>query len=237
MKVYVVYDHMYMCITCILTYMYKFPLKRLMLMKIITIVMVFCAIIITIVSSFFVVYSRSKVNGYSMLPTLNSSFEKYKKSDIVYINRFANVCTGDIVVLDLSKHPNFSGYAVKRLIATEGDIVNIVYDGADREYELLVNNKVFYSMEYKDFGYNTYNSFLQYVSNHQYDTSRIYRVNDEIQGIIIKSNEVFVLGDNWDLSKDSSMFGPFKKSTIVGRVDVIVKPYQNEFLQILKQIF
>lgn len=26
MKVYVVYDHMYMCITCILTYMYKFPI-------------------------------------------------------------------------------------------------------------------------------------------------------------------------------------------------------------------
>jgi len=207
-------------------------------MKLITIVMVFCAIIVTIVSTFFIVYSRSKVNGYSMLPTLNSSFEKYKKNDIVYINRFSNVRTGDIVVLDLSKNANFNGYAVKRLIATEGDIVNIVYDGVDREYDLIVNNKVFYSMEYQDFGYNTYNSFLQYVSNHQHDTSRIYRdLDGNIQGIIIKSNEIFVLGDNWNLSKDSSMFGPFKKSTIVGRVDIIVKPNQNEFWQVLKQIF
>jgi len=218
--------------------MYKFPIKRLILMKLITIVMVFCAIIVTIVSTFFIVYSRSKVNGYSMLPTLNSSFEKYKKNDIVYINRFSNVRTGDIVVLDLSKNANFNGYAVKRLIATEGDIVNIVYDGVDREYDLIVNNKVFYSMEYQDFGYNTYNSFLQYVSNHQHDTSRIYRdLDGNIQGIIIKSNEIFVLGDNWNLSKDSSMFGPFKKSTIVGRVDIIVKPNQNEFWQVLKQIF
>ena len=45
---------------------------------------------------------------------------------------------------------------------------------------------------------------------------KTYNTNEEI--ISIKNNEVFVLGDNRNASKDSRSFGPVEKSFIIGRV-------------------
>ena len=53
----------------------------------------------------------------------------------------------------------------------------------------------------------------------------------------IKKGEIFVLGDNWEYSKDSSLVGPLDKNLIIGRVDIVIKPHQNEILSILKKIF
>ena len=204
----------------------------------ITSVMAVFAIIAMLVAGLFVVYSRTYVNGPSMLPTLNSSLQDTGKRDIVYINRFARAHQGDIVVLDLRKNPNFTGYAIKRLIASGGDVVNIVYNDQTLEYDLVVNAKVVYSKPQKGISYNTYDRFRQYVTDHSMDSTRIkYADNGDLLGVIIKSNEIFVLGDNWDGSKDSSEVGPLKKSTLVGRVDIIVKPGQNELWQVLKRIF
>ncbi len=219
--------------------MYNFPHKRKGLLIAITSVMVVFAILVVLVSGFFVVYSRAPVNGVSMLPTLNSSLQDTGKRDIVYINRFADARKGDIVVLDVSSHNEFNGdYAIKRLVATGGDIVNIVYNDQTLGYDLLVNGKVICSKPQKGFSCNTYESFVQYVGNHSLDSTRVkYAENGDLSGLIIKSNEIFVLGDNWDGSKDSSLVGPLKKSTLVGRVDIIVKPNQNELWQVLKRIF
>ena len=219
--------------------MYKLPKQNLIVLKIITCVIVFFAIISSLVAGFFVVYIRTYVNGNSMYPTLNSTYEQTNKRDIVYINRFAKVDIGDVVVLDLRKHPNFDNdYAIKRLIAKSGDIVNIEFDEQQLIYNLIVNGNVIQSKEHKLFGYNTYSCFKQYVESHQLDSSRISK-NDqgEIEGVIIKSGEIFVLGDNWDTSKDSSLVGPIKESAIVGRVDIVIKSTQNEFLSIIKRIF
>lgn len=218
--------------------MYNFPHKRQGLLVAITSIMAIFAIIVVLVAGFFIVYSRSHVNGLSMLPTLNAELDTTNDRDVVYINRFADIDKGDIVVLDLRKNSNFSGYTIKRLIATGGDIVNITYNSKTIEYDLTVNGKVVYSKPHKAFGNNTYNSFVQYVNNHNQDTTRIrYDLNGDLEGVVIKPNEIFVLGDNWDLSKDSSAVGPFKQSTIVGRVDIVVKPSQNELWQVLKRIF
>ena len=217
--------------------MYKLPRTKINLLRAIAVAIAIFAIVVSVCTVFNVVYIRTYVNGKSMQPTLNTSFDITDKRDVVYINRFAKVSIDDIVVLDLRNHPNFSGYTVKRLIATEGDIVNIVYNSQSQEYDLLVNDAVFYSKPNLGGGYNTYNSFLQYIENHEQDASRIYKENDIAQGVIVKKGEIFVLGDNWEVSKDSSLVGPLKKNTIVGRVDIVVKPHQNEFVQILKRIF
>ena len=192
-----------------------------------------------LVTGFNVVYIRTPVNGNSMFPTLNSSFETTGKQDIVYINRFQKGKAGDIVVLDLRNHINFDGYAVKTLIATEGDVVNIVIDNINNKYNLLVNDNIFYSKPYdSNIFNNTFNSFQQYISNHINDNSRILKDDSgQIKGVIVKKDEVYVLGDNWDTSKDSSLVGPFNKKSLIGRVDIIIKPNQNEFLTILKGIF
>ena len=219
-------------------YMYNLPTKKLILLKSIAIIVVVFGIISSFFIGFNIVYTRTYVNGRSMLPTLNSSLDATNTRDVIYINKFANVKPNDIVVLDLRSNPNFGGYAVKRLIANPGDIVNIVFDGDSLQYNVLVNGKIFYSKPFKTFGYNTYDSFVQYVATHQDDTTRIAKdENQNVVGIMIKQNEVFVLGDNWDVSKDSALVGPLKENSIVGRVDIVVNPHQNEFAQILKRIF
>ena len=217
--------------------MYKIPKARLIVLKIIISVIVFFALISSLIAGFFVFYIRTPVNGTSMVPTLNIEYEATSQKDIIYVNRFNKGRIGDIVVLDLRQHIEFEDYTVKRLVAEEGDIVNIIFDNQSLTYNLVVNGEIVESKPNKQFGYNTYSCFQQYVSYHQ-DSDRVIK-NDQnkIEGIIIKSGEIFVLGDNWDVSKDSSTVGPISKSAIVGRVDIIVKPTQNEILTVLKRIF
>ena len=216
--------------------MYKIPTRRLILLKTITVVIIFFAILSLAVAGFNVVYIRTSVKGDSMLPTLNQQYQTTKKPDIVYINRFNKGKVGDVVVLDLREYANFGDYAIKRVVAGGGDIVNIIFDGND--YKLIVNNEIIYSRPDKILGYNTYSSFMQYIQNHKHDKSRIsFNENDQPNGVIVKKGEVYVLGDNWDVSKDSSLIGPITKKRIVGRVDIVVKPSQNEVWTILKGIF
>ena len=180
---------------------------------------------------------RTYVNGSSMSPTLNTTYNQTKKRDIVYINRFAKCEIGDIVILDVRNVVGFGDYAIKRLIAKEGDVVNIEINASNNTYDLTVNKQLVYSKPYQA-GLSTYVSFNAYVLNHQQDNSRISRDGEnKIQGIIIKRGEIFVLGDNWEGSKDSATVGPFSAKTLVGKVKIIVKPNQNEFLTVLKRIF
>lgn len=217
--------------------MYNLPIKKIRAFKIITFVMIVLALISSSVVSINVTYIRTYVNGNSMYPTLNSSFEQTGKCDVVYINRFATSQVGDIVVLDLRNHSSFGNYAIKRLIATEGSVVNITLDAVNMKYDLIVNGKCITSKPYQQ-GFNTYNNLQQYITNHEQDNSRIIKdESDELAGVMVKKNEIFALGDNWETSKDSALVGPFNISTIVGRVDIVVKPDENEFLCVLKRIF
>ncbi|MBO5910070.1 MAG: signal peptidase I [Clostridia bacterium] len=211
---------------------------KLTLLKVIAIVIAVFAVAVMCVTGFFVVYCRTYVNGLSMYPTLNSSLEYENSRDIIYINRFAKVVTMDVVVLDLTKDINFKTYVVKRLVANEGDIVNITYSTGERRYNLTVNGEIIYSKPYKDLGYISYDNFISYINNHEADTSRVAKdEHGNILGVRLKTNEIYVMGDNWDISKDSTQFGPFDKKSIVGRVDIVVKHQQNEFIQVLKSIF
>lgn len=218
--------------------MYKIPKGRLILLRVITAVIVFFALITSLVAGFFVVHTRTYVNGASMAPTLNATYSQTGQRDIVYINRFSKGKVGDIVVLDLRQHSTFGNYIIKRLVAVEGDIVNIVFDENNLRYSLIVNGVTVESKENKQGGYNTYGYFSNYVSQHKQDATRVIQnEQNEVEGVKIKTGEVFVLGDNWDMSKDSALVGPLPQKSIVGRVDIVVKPNQNEILAVLKRIF
>lgn len=218
--------------------MYKLPRKKLIGLRIITSVILFFAVISIAVAGFFVVYIRTPVKGLSMYPTLNLNYEQTNKRDIVYINRFAKVKVGDIVVLDLRSNKDFGNFAIKRLVATEGDIVNMQFDVVNMQYNFIVNGQIVEFRTYKDFGYNSYAVFTQYVDMHKGNNQRIkLDEHDNVEGVIVQEGEIFVLGDNWEVSKDSTTVGPISKNTIVGRVDIVVMSNQNEILSILKRIF
>ncbi len=211
------------------------PTKKIWLLRIITVVVVFFSLLSSCYILLNVFYIRTPVNGSSMYPTLNLSAEKTGKNDVVYINRFDDVSVNDIVVLDLRTNPNFGGYAIKRLIALENDVVNIIWDG--QQYNVVVNGKVLYSKPYQEGGYETYQNFSTCVLGNDKYSSQIVYDGNVIVGFKVPQNEVFVLGDNWNLSKDSSMHGGFNKKTLVGKVDIIIQPKDIEVWEIIKKIF
>jgi signal peptidase I len=210
-------------------YMIKLPTTQTILLKTETLVIVFFAIISTMVAGFFTIYIRVPVNGLSMFPTLNSNLEQTGQRDIVYINRFSKIRRGDVVVVDATDTSMFGGYIIKRLIAVGGDTVNIISNHDEQRYDLQVNGVIVDSREYSA-GHNTWRSFSSYLQN--VDSSK-----KNSQGLIIGDNEVFVLGDNWNKSKDSSLIGAFKAKDVVGKIDFIIQPSDNEFVRILKEIF
>lgn len=210
--------------------MYKIPVKKLRTLKVIALVITFVCVISMFISGIFVVYSRTYVNGMSMLPTYNNEYNQTGKRDIIYINKFANIKRQDVIVLDERQNPNFKGYIVKRLVAIEGDVVNMEFDATNMQYNLIVNGKIIDFRAYKIGGYQTYDNFTSYLNN--VDASKKTE-----QGLIIGKGEVFVLGDNWDNSKDSSLVGALKSKDVVGRVDFSISPSQNELLCVLKGIF
>ena len=214
--------------------MYKIPTRRLILFKIITIVIIPFALFWTFVAGFNLFYTRAYVNGLSMYPTLNEQLSTTNQRDVIYINNFAKVNKNDIVVMDLRAHPDFGNYTIKRLIATAGDEVTIIEESDC--YALKVNNQLIYTRKFSD-GLNTYSSFNQYIKSHLYQSSRIAKLDNGEYGIKVNQGEVFVLGDNWNVSKDSALVGPINEKTIIGKVGFVISPNENEFMGILKAIF
>lgn len=191
---------------------------------------------------FNMLYASTYVRGWSMRPTLNENVENDEKGDRVYYKRFSNQCSrGDIVILNVTNNPNFlhkdgGDYIIKRVIGVAGDTVNIEYDEAAREYRVVVyageqDGKVMYTRPYKLGGYLTYAQFRAYVDNPD-NASKV-----TARGVKVGEGEVYVLGDNWDDSKDSSAVGTLKQASVVGNVEIVVRKGQNSFVQILKHIF
>ena len=214
--------------------MYQIPRKRLILFRIITLLIIPFALFWTLVSGLNILYTRAYVNGYSMYPTLNEQLSTTNQRDVVYISNFGRINKNNIIVMDLRNHPDFGNYTIKRLIATEGDVVTITKQ--NDSYELKVNDQLIYTRKFND-GLNTYLSFNQYVNEHVYQTSRIIKLDSGEYGVKINEGEVFVLGDNWNVSKDSALVGPINKNSIIGKVSFIIQPNENEFIRILKSIF
>ena len=185
-------------------------------------------------AGFNILYTRAPVNGLSMYPTLNKQLTTTNKQDVVYINNFGKVCKDDIIVMDLRNHPEFGNYTIKRLIATSGDVVTMAIENDC--YALKVNNQLLYTKTFSE-GFNTYSSFTNYITEHIYQTDRVIKTDNNNYGVKVNQGEVFVLGDNWNVSKDSAMVGPISEKTILGKVSFIVRANENEFISILKQIF
>ena len=128
----------------------------------------------------------SLVSGDSMSPGLENG-------DMVLYTRIVKSCEpGDIVVIRMPS----GEYYIKRVIAVEGDTVEI------RDGQVLVNGQV---LEEK---YAT-GATEEEAGNLKYP----YRV---------KSGRVFVLGDNREKSVDSRSFGAVSRTQIRGKVKFFI---------------
>lgn len=185
-------------------------------------------VFLSFVLAFNITYTKSLVSGDSMATT-------FFDQDRVFINRFEKGKVGDIVVADIKNEENWDHtlegrYIVKRLVATAGDRVKIVRADFGK-YELYVNDKLICTKN-ADGLLSTYSNFVAYLANNQSDTSRI-----DNGAVIVKNGEVFLLGDNWEVSYDSAAVGPINESSLVGRVDIIVSKTDNLFWGAIKGVW
>ncbi len=131
-----------------------------------------------------------KIMGSSMYDTL-------KDGDYVYAARTFELRRGDIVILSVSDYREEDGlsgdFLVKRLIATEGDSV-------------YCRDGVVYR---KDAGTEDYYALAEdYVTGETLDFSEV----------TVGEGEIFFLGDNRPVSKDSRILGCYRAEDVVGVV-------------------
>lgn len=124
----------------------------------------------------------SHVKGDSMEPSLHSG-------DIVFYQRInTSYQKGDIVSVRVPS----GDYYVKRVIATEGDTVDI------RNGKVYVNGDMLEE------------PYIQGETKEQ-DGTVVYPLT-------LEEDQIFVMGDNREISMDSRIFGPVSKRQIKGKI-------------------
>jgi signal peptidase I len=142
-------------------------------------------------------FQVASVDGYSMAPTLEDR-DRLIVNRLVY--EFSDPRPGDVVTFYYP--PNPVRMFVKRVIATEGDTVEIV-DG-----RVLINDQPLLD---------------DYVVP-------VFRGHDNFGPQVIEQGYDFVMGDNRNDSFDSRDWGLVPKKYIVGRVNVRWWPLQDATL-------
>jgi len=128
----------------------------------------------------------------------SSMYDTVTDGDFVYAKRTSDGERGDVIVIDVTDYKerdNLTGdFIIKRLIALEGDTVY-----CDR-------NGVVYL---KKAGEEEFSRLNEPYAN---------GVTSSFEEVTVGEGEIFFLGDNRGVSKDSRMVGCYKQSDIVGVV-------------------
>lgn len=138
-------------------------------------------------------FRHSVVDGDSMMNTLNNG------DHLIITDAFYTPKRYDIVVFE-DHSTGFEKALIKRVIATEGEVVTITASG-----EVLVN------------GEPVSDDFV-YVEHHESIIPMEYKVPD---------GEVFVMGDHRCCSTDSRAFGSIKEDSILGKVILRFYPFAD----------
>ncbi len=139
------------------------------------------------------VFTTVEVIGQSMYPTLiGAETEGDGKGDVVVINKVKTPQRGDIIIIsDPEQDGNDDKWIIKRLIAVEGDTVEI------KDGKVILNGQTLYE---------------------EYLSEGTVTVASGFNPVTLGADEFFYLGDNRQNSKDSRFYGTCQKSQIRGVV-------------------
>lgn len=175
---------------------YKYLIKTIDYTEFITLVL---SIILFI---FIYIASPTTVSGSSMNNTLASG-------DKIFIyTMFYKPKVDDIIIVDVNEHYTTSSesYYVKRVVATEGDILR--YDLTNLSYGSLYVNDILVD------SYITYSEYIILLTD--LSSSECF-IDDNKINQVVPSGYSIVLGDNRQNSKDSRAIGLIHNSDIIGK--------------------
>lgn len=224
---------------------------------------VFFAFFAAITIKFRVKYTTTIVQQYSMVPTINKSlylqnpfntFEEKDIGDVAYVNKKSKIGLGDVVVADVKSE---NDPILKRVVGTPGDKIRITKTAVNGQttYTLLVNEQPLYTKPEKQTigkssagddvvlnNSNSYNNYLNFLVSTQFLQNRVKPLTEPAENnpncyIILHENEYFLMGDNWNNSRDSLSFGVVQKSEITGKVVYLVDYFSNQFWEAIKLTF
>lgn len=183
-----------------------------------------------------------------MQPTLNLNMQDPNADgDIIYINQYAEVNRNDIVVAKVDWHTDL---IIKRVVGVPGDKIQIKDETS--HYGLYVNDNLVYTKEkngkndpFNKTGTNGYYGYylklLDGSTDEGKDISHLIKEDENGKYIQLGEDDYFLMGDNWGHTTDSIFKGPEKKSSFIGKVDLVVDATNdNPFIQtwfFLKKLF
>ncbi len=132
-----------------------------------------------------------------------SMLPNYYNNQYVFYFNTRNVKSGDVVIL--YNDAKLSNNIIKRIIAVEGQTVKIA-NGEDGYAHVYVDGVL---------------QDESYIKEKMLPVSNTYEIT-------LKENEIFVLGDNRNVSKDSRAYGPFEYKDVKGKVVWKTPFYYNE---------
>ncbi len=164
--------------------------------------LVFCFVFVFILTRFII--KPIQVNQNSMYPTIldqSMGFSNVIDLKLNGVKRF------DVVIIDTgSKNSlNQDKYIIKRVIALPNETIEV------KDNILYINGEIIE----EDFLNTSYAN--EFIRNNGYFTQ-------DIQPITLGDDEIFCLGDNRPLSKDSRHYGPFTMDQLVSKGVFIVFP-------------
>jgi signal peptidase I len=170
----------------------------------VSMVMIFLAVVFiryTIITPFL-------VHGSSMEPTMHSG-------DLILVNKVGynsilgfdmnKAKRGDVVVV--RPPDNVNTFYIKRIVGLPGETI-----------EVQSSSVLIYNDEYIN-GVTLDEEYL--------DFSKISGRNIKQQQHVLKDNQYFVMGDNRNASRDSRNFGPIHHSNIVGKMAIVLFPFED----------
>ena len=175
---------------------------------------VFVVAVFIIFLAFSNTYSAIEVEGESMLPN-------FHHEDVVYYVK-GEINYGDVVIVKTSDGTKI----IKRVVGLPGD--NIMFTQDDNGNYRLCRNGIAIKEDYILSVAGNQNSFSSF-NTHVLPLGKT--------SIAVGVNELFVLGDNRGISKDSTYHGCFNTEDVIGRVDYSVSKDDVPFLSLFQQMF
>ncbi|WP_430607176.1 signal peptidase I [Enterococcus sp. AZ170] len=151
--------------------------------------------IVLYIASFFT-FSMVKVEGYSMIPTLNNG-------EWVFVNKLAEIKRSKMI---LYKDPQSKEVSVRRVIGLPGEKIRYTED------KLYINDQ------------EIYERYLEAEIKRAKESKSLYTADWFLKTGIIPDNKYIVLGDNRPYATDSRQYGYIDKKEIVGIVEMRVFP-------------